>query len=456
MALCISSAHAGLELKYTSDEQILYSIFFLDNTYGWACGGLNVILRTTNGGESWHESSVPDTTSQENKYLDIPITLSDISFLSKDVGFCLRWNLIEGYGSGTPDIHSLYRSTDGGINWQRMPGVADSVVSYSFCDETTGYVTCFNYYDQYWWVQKTEDGGETWDVVRREKHADSTIYRYPYVLDILCVDRNTCFLLYGERSPGGSHWSYLDVTRDAGSSWEQIYASDPMRSTIPAGRIRQSADSSVLWLFGWKDFENFHSPGYHYIVIDIRQDTYERSLISRDDIAVLDASAVGDNEGLFFVGYLLDNPDSYFKQEYLAYSADNGITLEPVWIVPPEMDKDYGTWFSDFTATDNKTAWLTYYDEGGPEQTGIYKYTVESLSVEQSTMQDSPTPLTLYPPSPNPFNPSGQKVTTLVDRNMPAGRHSVVFDGSSLASGVYFYRLETPGFAKTGKMLLVK
>jgi len=54
------------------------------------------------------------------------------------------------------------------------------------------------------------------------------------------------------------------------------------------------------------------------------------------------------------------------------------------------------------------------------------------------------------------YSVTGQIVATLVDRPMTAGRHSVVFDGSNLASGVYFYRLETPGFAKTGKMLLVK
>jgi len=39
---------------------------------------------------------------------------------------------------------------------------------------------------------------------------------------------------------------------------------------------------------------------------------------------------------------------------------------------------------------------------------------------------------------------------------MPAGRHSVEFDGSNFASGVYFHRFESPGFAKTGKMLLAK
>ena len=54
------------------------------------------------------------------------------------------------------------------------------------------------------------------------------------------------------------------------------------------------------------------------------------------------------------------------------------------------------------------------------------------------------------------FNIMGQKVTTLIDRQMNAGEHSCVWDGSDVASGVYFYRLETPGFATTKKMVLMK
>ncbi len=54
------------------------------------------------------------------------------------------------------------------------------------------------------------------------------------------------------------------------------------------------------------------------------------------------------------------------------------------------------------------------------------------------------------------YNSNGQKVATLVDNYMSAGKHSAVFDGSDLASGVYFYRLESTGFAKSGKMLLIK
>ncbi len=83
---------------------------------------------------------------------------------------------------------------------------------------------------------------------------------------------------------------------------------------------------------------------------------------------------------------------------------------------------------------------------------------------------------------PNPFNPSthigfslaidtkvtldiynllGQHVTNLVDLDMTAGRHEIVWDGEDsggekVATGVYFYRLTTNDFVQTRKMVLVK
>jgi len=56
----------------------------------------------------------------------------------------------------------------------------------------------------------------------------------------------------------------------------------------------------------------------------------------------------------------------------------------------------------------------------------------------------------------NVYNITGQKVATLVDNTMSAGVHTVTFDGSNLASGMYFYRFESSDFEKKGKMLLVR
>ena len=78
---------------------------------------------------------------------------------------------------------------------------------------------------------------------------------------------------------------------------------------------------------------------------------------------------------------------------------------------------------------------------------------------------------------PNPFNPStsieyglpragvvklvvydilGRVVSTLVNENKQAGSYRVSFNAENLASGVYFYRVESGDFSAVKKMLLIK
>ena len=78
---------------------------------------------------------------------------------------------------------------------------------------------------------------------------------------------------------------------------------------------------------------------------------------------------------------------------------------------------------------------------------------------------------------PNPFNPSttisfsipvqgnvslkiydvlGKEVVTLVDEMKSAGSYQITFDATQLASGMYFYRLDTKNFSEVKKMILIK
>ncbi len=54
------------------------------------------------------------------------------------------------------------------------------------------------------------------------------------------------------------------------------------------------------------------------------------------------------------------------------------------------------------------------------------------------------------------FDVLGREVETLVNENQNVGRYEVNFDGSRLASGVYFYRLVAGNRFITKKMLLIK
>ncbi len=97
-------------------------------------------------------------------------------------------------------------------------------------------------------------------------------------------------------------------------------------------------------------------------------------------------------------------------------------------------------------------------------------------------ISDVPDSYSLYQNYPNPFNPQtvihydlpvgsqvqlsvfnlmGQKVATLVDGYRSVGSYSVVWDGKddkgkNVASGVYLYRMETDGFVRTRKLILMR
>ncbi len=54
------------------------------------------------------------------------------------------------------------------------------------------------------------------------------------------------------------------------------------------------------------------------------------------------------------------------------------------------------------------------------------------------------------------FDMLGREVARLVDAPMPAGRHTVAFDGADLSSGLYVYTLEAGDRRLRRTMVLVK
>jgi hypothetical protein len=72
-------------------------------------------------------------------------------------------------------------------------------------------------------------------------------------------------------------------------------------------------------------------------------------------------------------------------------------------------------------------------------------------SVRLSFANPKPGPVSLQV-----FNPLGQRVATLVKEDTPAGWHEIDWDTGSVASGVYFVRLEASGVARQRKFAFVK
>ncbi len=98
-------------------------------------------------------------------------------------------------------------------------------------------------------------------------------------------------------------------------------------------------------------------------------------------------------------------------------------------------------------------------------------------SVQAPAYSGTPINFELFNNYPNPFNPStvirwrlpvesqvelsiysisGEKVVTLVSERQTAGRHQIVWDARDVASGVYYYRIQTGKFEDVKKMVLFR
>lgn len=197
----------------------------------------------------------------------------------------------------------------------------------------------------------------------------------------------------------------------------------------------------------------------------------DEEIITRqtDGFVVMDYENDGDkdivtmNERLETNGitvFLNNGFGNFVRRENCYFPYANGA---PWSIIASDFDLDGRT---DIAITSTTDSLYVLYNLGGG---------VVGLQSEQT--EAIPSGFALAQNFPNPFNPTttiqyslpragtirltihnvlGEEVETLVDEYMPAGKYSVQFDASRLASGVYFYRLNADDFVETRKMILMK
>lgn len=140
--------------------------------------------------------------------------------------------------------------------------------------------------------------------------------------------------------------------------------------------------------------------------------------------------------------------------------------------------------FVEGNGTSTETRFYSFTDKD--VKSGIYSYRLKQVDFdgtfryyELSSEVEIGTPqvYSLSQNYPNPFNPAtkinwqikndglvtikvfdqlGTEVATLVNEEKPAGAYEIEFNASSLASGVYYYRITSGSFVDTKKMILMK
>ena len=262
---------------------------------------------------------------------------------------------------------------------------------------------------------------------------------------------------------GGTLYMAADVTDDvfnvgAGNWWEQdamevFMGLYDQRGPKHAGAGRGAEPDYKFAFLGDSAFVEF---GTSTGLSDKSYVTYANSGVNGSPNAVIEFSIQLDSLAKI-------NTDSVFV-------AKEGmrIPIEPAW-----HDNDGSGWEGNLfmSKNNNDNAWQT---PSVWSHTYVGRKDGDILSTEDDMIASS---FALERNYPNPFNPTttieyslglagptrlmiydvlGRELVRLVDEYRPAGTHKVMWNASSMPSGVYFYRLESSSFTRTQKMILMK
>jgi hypothetical protein len=283
-------------------------------------------------------------------------------------------------------------------------------------------------------VKKTTNGGEFWDTLAAP---------FPWIITLNAVtflDENTVFIL-------GAQGTIFRST-DQGVSWDSIpsgvtsnlYSIHFIDNTIgwisgAGGTILKTTDSGNSW--------NPQTSGTSFALFSVHFSDADNGWAVGPQATLLNTTDGGNNW----------QPMSIFSRG----------SLEEVFFVTPQIGWIVG---------DAGLIIKTTSGGGGP------------VAVNGRTNQ-LPDEFYLSQNYPNPFNPVtkiiytipnvetrntsslqrvtlkiydilGNELTTLVNENKPAGKYEVEFNGSSLSSGVYFYKIQAGPFRQVKKMILLR
>jgi len=415
-----------------------------------------------NGQIAWYENSLYNSSQWTIQNSGVSTLLLEVDAINPNVAWILG------------DNGTVMRTTNGGNLWSSASGGAfgtDYISGIEAVSENLSFVNINPGFQSTTQIYRTTDGGVNWNIVFTQN---------PGFINSIHMFDETNGIAVGNPSPAGSNWTILRTT-DAGANWARI-ATEPTSIgteigsnlegisvigshiwfTSQAGRIYHSANDGVSWNYYSLPITGF-MPRMHF------NDTLNGlvSAFGTDQIRTTDGGVTWAISGTAggITGY--DNTFLVSIRNHILKSADNGNN----WSVFYEV-----TIGPNFTAIDFKKLNNDLFGWAVNNQGGIVHYSNLVTGIESESLQ-IPEGFSLAQNYPNPFNPTttiqfqianstfvnlkvydilGSEVATLVNEEKPTGTFKASFDGSNLASGVYFYQLKAGDFVSTKKLLLLK
>jgi photosystem II stability/assembly factor-like uncharacterized protein len=461
-----------------------------DNEYFYACTS-GEIFASQDTGRTWElrYEHIPTNFTVKNLVIDnadilFVCTVGDGVWRSIDRGY--NWqeinNGLGGYQTrvilaiddqnifSAADGAGIFKSTDGGDSWNRMnsgiqfPSIL-SIVYHKNADVLIAGGSEGRIY-------RSADRGETWSQIT------SGLPMLGFFESLFYHD--TTQIVYGAVSSRGVFRSV-----DSGISWEQINCG--LTDTIAMSLSRNWANNLMTAI---RDQEVFQLNGTCWTALASGLTPLTGSYISMIYDSLNRTSYVSNIDGVF----RLQNENSVWDQTNLSSPLIKSISVNEggdvyagigIYNVSRFNDLfvsiDQGdTWNSirnDFPTDDPPTALfasgnLLYV---GTWASGIFRTNIPTNI--QYNKDKIPDGFYLEQNYPNPFNPSttvefhiaspgfvslkifdvlGNEVETLVNEEKEPGSYKIEYNASHLASGIYYYKLNTNGFTDTKKFMLIK
>ncbi|MCX6159607.1 MAG: T9SS type A sorting domain-containing protein [Ignavibacteriae bacterium] len=391
-------------------------VFFINSNTGWVNHHSGKFYKTTNSGVSWN------------------LVFNDTSFyFAKRISFA---NELIGWSGLT---NGLAKTTNSGNTWVKINIPNMSGISFpgiSVINQNTVYV-CSNSNGAPKFA-KTTDGGATWSV------SDLSTYVLG-ISDCYFFNESTGF------ASGYNSGNYLVnskgvvlYTSNGGTTWANRYTTNA--TGVNASEIYFNHNNSV----GGVVLEGSVSPSVFLKTID--QGTTFSELVFSNTSYLSQALC--------------------FKDANVGWIGGSRLTTAPIFYT-----NNGGTSFDTTRWGKNITSFIFVNDTiGFASGYCIYKYS-NAFDVGIHNEGETVTNYSLSQNYPNPFNPTtmikfsllktglvtltiydvtGRQIQTLINEVRPSGNYTIDFTGSSLSSGVYFYKIQSGDFVSAKRMLLIK
>jgi photosystem II stability/assembly factor-like uncharacterized protein len=405
-------------LRYPADGFWFHSLYFFDVNNGIAGGSayspqVGTIFRTTDGGSSW-------------VLQHIGFYPNALFFLNNSIGWC----------GGTDGSPNMLKTTDGGINWTPLSNnLQGGILRIQFFNDMMGWinVSSSSAYNKLYF---TTDGGISWNL-----NVDA-------VNDFWFTDMNTGWYFINDN---------IFHTTNAGADWS-LQHSDSGKNLLSLYFYNQN--------LGW-------AAGYDGYILHTNNGGTPVELVS------FSASVQDNNINLHWITASELNNYGFEVQRKIAKHVENNN-----WEV---------IGFVEGNGTTTELIIYSFYDRNLSE--GKYTYRLRQIdydgtfeySVEIEVFINSPSAHILEQNYPNPFNPVtkikftipqkddsfigkakgslvtlrvfdllGKEIAVLINEEKLAGTYEVDFNGSNFSSGAYYYRIQVDNFIKTKKLLLLK